>query len=278
MSLESAPYAEPRPAPGVDDCVFYHTMDLPGVGLVRGPWDLRQAPGDYLGGVDFHGKRALDIGTASGFLCFEMERRGAEVVGYDLSPDTESWDMVAFGGRPDPTLSAERTSGMGRINNSWWLAHQALGSQAKVVYGSVYDMPESIGPVDVAVFGAILLHLRDPFRAMERALALTGETVVITEPAGRAARAFGYLPRAAALRLASSSRLPANLGFLPDPRVGIPYETWWRLTPWAVARMVQVLGFDVTRVAFHDQVYLDKPCRMYTVVGHRKGSLRAPRA
>jgi hypothetical protein len=30
----------------------------------------------------------------------------------------------------------------------------------------VYDMPPAIGPVDVAVYGSILLHLRDPFRAL----------------------------------------------------------------------------------------------------------------
>jgi predicted nicotinamide N-methyase len=34
----------------------------------------------YLGNFDFVGKRVLDVGAASGFLTFEMEKRGAEVV------------------------------------------------------------------------------------------------------------------------------------------------------------------------------------------------------
>ena len=271
MTLDSAaPYATPRTVPGVEACTFYHTMDLPGVGLVEGAWDLRASPGDYLGHVDFDGKRALDVGTATGFLCFEMERRGADVVAYDLSPDAPSWDLVPFGGWPDEAIAAERTAGLGRLNNGFWLAHAALGSRARVVYGSVYQLPAEIGPVQVAVLGAILLHLRDPFLALQRALALTTETVVITEPASRSARCLGRLPGWARLRLATDPRLPADLGLLPNPAVGLPYETWWRLTPWATARMVQILGFDVVRLGFHSQTYAGQPCPMYTVVGRRR--------
>ncbi len=278
MSTDAAsPYAESRLVTSVEECAFYHTMDLPGVGRVEGPWDLTGAPGEYLGNLDFRGKRALDIGTASGFLCFEMERRGAAVVAYDLSEQVESWDIVPFGGQPDHGLATERTAGMRLINNSFWLAHAALGSQAKVAYGSVYEMPSAIGPVDIAVFGAILLHLRDPFRALERALSLTTESVVVTEPAGRSATAFARLPRWARDRIATHARMPANAGFLPDPAIGLPYETWWRLPPWTVARMVRVLGFEVTGIMFHSQVYLGEPCAMYTVVGRRTSLTASPR-
>ena len=41
------------------------------------------------------GKRVLDVGTSSGFLCFEMERRGAEVVAFDLSDEFDG-DAVPF--------------------------------------------------------------------------------------------------------------------------------------------------------------------------------------
>ncbi|MDQ1367124.1 MAG: hypothetical protein QOE57_3166 [Acidimicrobiaceae bacterium] len=277
MTVDStSPYAEPRAVAGVEDCIFYHTMDLPRVGLVHGQWDLRPAPGDYLGHVDFSGKRALDVGTASGFLCFEMERRGAEVVAYDLSEHSESWDIVPFGGWPAETMATERAAGMGRINKGYWLAHAALGSHARMAYGSVYQLPSSIGPVDVAVFGAILVHLRDPFLALQRALALTTETVVITEPAGRAAKVIGRLPGWAAHRVASAPWLPAKLGFLPDPALGLPDESWWRLTPWALARMVRVLGFDVASITFHNQLYLGAPCPMFTLVGRRRKGTRKP--
>ena len=72
-----APYALPRVVTDLADCAFYHSMDLPGHGTVEGMFDLRGAVDEYLGGVDLRGKRVLELGTADGFLCFEMERRGA---------------------------------------------------------------------------------------------------------------------------------------------------------------------------------------------------------
>lgn len=74
-------------------------MDIPGYGGVEGEWDLRKGVKEYLGNVDFKGKRVLEIGTASGFLCFYMEGQGAEVVAYDLQrnkPGTSclSLDMI----------------------------------------------------------------------------------------------------------------------------------------------------------------------------------------
>ena len=54
-------------------------MDLPGLKKVGKGWDLRRTIDAYLGHFDFRGKRALDVGTASGFLTFEMERRGSGV-------------------------------------------------------------------------------------------------------------------------------------------------------------------------------------------------------
>jgi hypothetical protein len=277
MTLDSAsPYAESRSVASTKECLFYHTMDLPGVGLVTGPWDLRPAPADYLGHVDFKGKRALDMGTASGFLCFEMERMGADVVAYDLSEHSGGWDVVPFGGWPDEKMTSERAAGIDRINNAFWLAHSALGSNAKMAYGSVYHLPYEIGPVQITVFGAILLHLRDPFRALQRALALTTELVVVTEVAGRSAHAVGHLPRWARQRVASSARLPATFGFLPDPATGRPDETWWNLNPWIVARMVRVLGFEVTSITFHSQLYEGRACPMYTLVGRRNGSYKDP--
>src|SRR5262249_47083940 len=64
------PYASPRTVTDLADCYFYHTLELPGYGLVEGEWDLRAGAEAYLGGVDFRGRRVLEVGPASGFLCF----------------------------------------------------------------------------------------------------------------------------------------------------------------------------------------------------------------
>jgi hypothetical protein len=56
---------------------------LPGGQFARGNWDLRNSFEKYTANVQFARKRVLDVGTASGFLSFEAEKRGAEVVSFD---------------------------------------------------------------------------------------------------------------------------------------------------------------------------------------------------
>lgn len=48
----------------VNDCNFYHTTDIPGVGVVERQWDLRNGIYEYLGRYDFSSKRVLEIGPA----------------------------------------------------------------------------------------------------------------------------------------------------------------------------------------------------------------------
>src|SRR5947208_14433682 len=86
-------YGRPRIVTSLDDCHFYHTMELPGWGLVLGDWDLRAGVDPLLGYQEFAGQRVLEVGPASGFMTFEMERRGAEVVSVEL-PDDPGWDFV----------------------------------------------------------------------------------------------------------------------------------------------------------------------------------------
>ena len=174
-------YADPRTIERLDQCIFYHSMDLPKHGSITGEWDLRSGVERYLGHVDFRNKRVLDVGTAGGFLAFWMERQGARVVGFDLS-ENYHWDQVPFGGGVDSGESAKERESVRKLNNSFWFTRALLHSKVQMVYGTVYDIPEEIGPVDIATFGSILIHLRDPFLALWSALRLTTETVVIANP------------------------------------------------------------------------------------------------
>src|SRR3982074_21605 len=84
-SSEAALLAEPRYVDSPDDCFFYHTMDLPGFGEVRGQWDLRGRFDEYIGGVKVAGKSVMDGGAATGFLSFEAEKSGAtRVLSFDI--------------------------------------------------------------------------------------------------------------------------------------------------------------------------------------------------
>ncbi|MCS6800931.1 MAG: hypothetical protein RMM58_03830 [Chloroflexota bacterium] len=276
--IEANVYAPPRLVAGPEECYFYHTMELPGVGLVEGEWDLRENVAAYLGNVDLRGKRVLEMGAASGFLTFAMERMGAEVVAYDLS-EQQAWDVVPYADQDVEGFLAERREHIRRLNNSWWLAHRLLGSRARVVYGTAYDVPAAIGAVDVCTFGCILQHLRDPFLALHQALRLTRELVVVTDLpppgyfAGRRYTAWYHRlwQRLPWLRPRMSEWLRAeSISFRPEPAAGAPKETWWLLAPETVARMIGVLGFDLVSLTFHLQKNRGHDILLYTVVGQRR--------
>ena len=251
-------FARPRTVESLAECAFYHTMDLPGFGTVEGQWDLRSGIRDYLGRVELRGKRVLDVGTASGCLAFWMESQGADVVGYDIS-EAFDWDVVPYAGVDTDAQRAERRGHIARLNNSFWLARRALGSSVRAAYGSVYAIPDGLGEFDVAVLGSILLHLREPFRALEQALRLTRETAIVTD----------VLPRRSLLVPAVARWFGPCAEFLPDGRAGAPDDSWWRITPALVVRMLGVLGFGETSVTVHSQPFQGRPQRLFTVVGRR---------
>jgi len=68
----------------VDSLSWYHTLEL-GQGVVTpGIYDHRPFLPFYGLPCRLVGQTALDIGAASGFFTFEMERRGAKVTATDL--------------------------------------------------------------------------------------------------------------------------------------------------------------------------------------------------
>lgn len=268
-------YAAPRVITELSECAFYHTMDVPGVGRVEGHWDLRGGVEDYLGRVDFGGKRVLEVGPADGFLSFHMEALGASVVGYDLSEEYD-WDFVPFA-RREHRMPAGFKAGLRELNNAYWLCHRVFGSKGRVVYGRVYDIPEGIGPVDVATFGSVLLHLRDPFLALERALRLTRETAVVTDLFGDPSpRPLDQTPARHAWRALRHIRDRVGghaMQFLPEARTGASNATWWYLPPTLVRRFLAVLGFEESSVSYHEQLYVGpggpRKVALYTVVARR---------
>ncbi|MBV9999030.1 MAG: methyltransferase domain-containing protein [Verrucomicrobia bacterium] len=245
-------YAEPRRVLDLNDCYFYHTIDLPRLGRIDGSWylhDLRS----YLGGVDFEGNRVLDVGCAGGALSFYMEQQGAEIVSFDLD-ECGSWDMVPFAKWADfEHISEERKAIIRRLNNAYWFAHGLFNSKAQVVYGNVYAIPGAIGPVDIVVYGSILIHLRDPFLALQSGLRLAKHTAIITEP----------------LRAQGQAATEPVLGFLPDSTTVEPKDAWWDVRPGWAMRALGVLGFEDVQVKYHTQMYNGKIEQLYTVVGKR---------
>jgi tRNA (mo5U34)-methyltransferase len=160
------------PVPAIDELrsavashpIWYHTIELaPGV-ETPGWFDLRPIV-DHLPWPDVRGKRCLDVATYDGFLAFEMERLGAaEVVATDIVRH-DDWDWL-------PRTRAEGLRYLeqlaGAKGRGFEIAAQALGSAVDRQFVNVYDLdPAVVGTFDVVVCGSLLLHLRDPFRALE---------------------------------------------------------------------------------------------------------------
>jgi tRNA (mo5U34)-methyltransferase len=144
---------------------WYHTLELaPGV-QTPGYFDHRPLLQKLPIPGSLAGQRCLDIGTFDGFWAFELERRGAsEVVACDIL-DPLAWDWPA-GAHPLAIEALERRKEAGR---GFEIAAEALGSRVEKIEASVYELdPELHGQFDFVFMGSLLLHLRDPIRALER--------------------------------------------------------------------------------------------------------------
>jgi len=262
-----------------DDFYFYHTINLPGLGQMDGEWDLRENADNYLGNVNLTNKRVLEMGAANGFLSFYMESKGASVVSYDLSP-SHDWDIVPHASKDLATLAPERKNHIRKINNAYNLAHSLYNSRAERVYGSVYAIPTSVGLVDVSTFGSILLHVRDPFLALQQAADITKETIVITEVIDNNRQKifnwlFGWFG-AATVRRIRHKLLGPSMIFRPIARLGLPEETWWHLTPELLEEFLSVLGFGDVTITYHQQHFVqhNRSQLMYTLVARRTVPLK----
>ena len=184
-------------------------------------------------------------------------------MGFDLE-DGASWDFVPGEGGRDPALVAGYQQVNQMLHKAWWLARRAYGSQARLAYGSVYEVPSSLGRFDIAVVGCLLLHLRDPFRALESVSQLVDESLVVVDivPGLPVAEHADFNPPPPGPLPADT---PAAMWFMPDP----VQARWWSLSPGAVAKFLNVLGFGKTAVRYHRQRIGSVSYWLYTVVGRR---------
>jgi SAM-dependent methyltransferase len=226
-------FAEPRIVQ-FDDCLFYHVMEIPGIGVTRGHWDLRSQLDDFLGRLSFAGKRVLEIGPASGFLSFEMERRGASVVAVEITDDP-GWDFVPF---PDTVLApiyAPRREGMRRMKNGFWFAHASLASKVQMHYGDACNLPDDLGQFDIAIMANVLLHCQNPTKIIEQC-AKRAKIILIVEP------------------------LSPDLEGKPVCRL-VPtaenreWGTWWNFSTDFFVQYLSVLGFSQFDQLHHTQIY-----------------------
>lgn len=201
---------------------WYHTLEL-GPGIVTPGWlDHRPILDKLPLPASLAGKRCLDIGTFNGFWAFEMERRGAaEVVAIDVL-DPYGWDWPHGS---DPATIAEIGTRMAD-GDGFEIARDALESKVTRHERSIYDLDEGeLGRFDVVYLGSLLVHLRDPVRALERVRAVCDGTLIVVD----------------GIDLVLSLRSPR----LPLARLdgrGRPW--WWYPNLAGLARLVEAGGFE----------------------------------
>lgn len=209
---------------------WYHTIDLPGGVVTPGFVDHRNQVPLYGLPESLEGKRCLDVATFDGFWAFEMEKRGAaEVVGIDVHSLAdcdfpENWRQEYLKARPNEIKGA-----------GFAYAKRALGSNVQRKVMSVYELsPERIGTFDFVFMSDLLLHLRDPLRALERVWTVTSGDAIIADTYDKELEANG-----------PENSMRVLLGL--DDYSGC---FWWNFTSSSLEVLLRVARFtDVQKVA-----------------------------
>jgi tRNA (mo5U34)-methyltransferase len=206
--------------------LWYHTLELPGRAPTPGWFDLRDQVG-RLPWPEVHGRRCLDIATYDGFYAFELERRGAASVTATDIPDHADWDWPAS----LRALGAEQLAAIaGEKGRGFEFAREALGSRVERVMINVYDLsPAAVGVFDVVVCGSLLVHLRDPVRALEAVRSVLAPGGVFLSIEAVSLPLSLLLPRRPAAELCDD-----------DNRL-----QWWKVNAAGHRRLLEAAGFSI---------------------------------
>ncbi len=158
----------------VASLIWYHSIDL-GQGVVTpGIYDHQPYLEKYGIPADLQGRTALDVGAASGFFSFELERRGAQVTATELP----TWMAHDFGPRYAPDLDPAQAHTY--LHDPFLFAQRALGSRVSRRLTDVYTINAAdFGTFDLVFCGSVLLHLTDPIRALWRLQSVTRGLAII---------------------------------------------------------------------------------------------------
>jgi len=237
--MPTSPASAPTPeAPAIPEIAWYHTLELPGGIVTPGLVDCRGVRDRIVVPERLDGVRVLEIGTWDGFWAFELERRGADVTTVDI-PDVDQLDWPPRTRLPAYDAARRERMSIIKLGEGFRAARDLLGSRVKDVRLSVYELsPETVGTYDMVFVGSILVHLRDPVRALAAIRSVANGPVILNE-------SFDYVPTLLSPRsprtrfvgggdfvlwwhsnLAGVRQMAASAGLLPVEESGIFFIPW----------------------------------------------------
>lgn len=197
---------------------WYHTLTLPDGTRTPGLFDHRPVLDRYQLPDRLDGQRVLDVGTFDGYWAFEFERRGARVVALDV-PDKADMDW------PAPLRRTRQWENASTYEN-FEIAHQALASSVVRERLTVYEAsPERLGTFDLVFVGSLLLHLRDPVRALDALRSVCNDRLQVVDAVDPLLDRFG--------RWFSGARFQARDGRME----------WWVPNRRCLGQMVEAAGY-----------------------------------
>jgi tRNA (mo5U34)-methyltransferase len=206
--------------PRIDAIEWYHTIEIADGLVAQGVFDLRPYLPLYKLPADLSGQRVLDIASFDGFWAFEFEKRKASEV---IAMDIESFAEVDFPPGVREKMTPEQLEGR-KTKEGFELVREVKKSKVKLEYCNVYDLaPSRMGMFDFVFSSDLLLHLRDPAKAVQNMRK-------VTAPGGCAYIADCFHPG-----------LPGNTVHYEG---GQRHSTWWIFGFRALEQMIRDAGFS----------------------------------
>lgn len=199
----------------IDAYTWFHSFEFEGL-TASGLKPIHQVRAEaqaYFGNIDITGRSVIDIGTWTGYMSFEAERRGARRV---VASDDFVWNDKRFNGR-----------------EPFELAHRLLKSNVEPM---VVDVPEftreRVGTFDVVLFLGVFYHLFDA-PTLTKQISKVASDLLIVETHQDEVR----------------NRKPA-MAFYPGETLNGDGSNWWGPNPHCLYEMLKECGFE--RIFYQD--------------------------
>lgn len=154
---------------------WYHVLNIGDIST-PGVFDMSKYVSHYKMPESLSGKSALDIGTASGYFAFELESRGANPV---IATDLPDWDEHDFS-QSYSIDDHEKLKSQTMLKNAFEIAKKYKSSKVERKIINIYDLGSQLDMIcDFVICANVLLHLQNPYLALENIRKVTNEKAII---------------------------------------------------------------------------------------------------